>query len=254
MDPLKPGKELQKTIQIINAAMGCSNTSWGPRSVPYWLCFGGLWAIIQNSGIVPDGDLDLCTYYGQDYHPIVAGFQRHGYHAERIVVSDAEPSNALYIGFSHRELPHLCVSFWYEHNGVRYYCHDQHREVHGVGVPVSGYYFKGVLASSVDPDQEMWAMVEWPGIPGSVRIRVPRFPGSILDSLYPAWAYQKQRYTPRDGVVDPTRVVSIHRGGAISPFMVHVKSMEQWGDEKYITGQLAEGEKAWLHRIKESRT
>jgi hypothetical protein len=47
---LKPGQTLENTIRIINEAFHYS-------SIPYWLCFGGLWALIKNEGVIPDGDL-----------------------------------------------------------------------------------------------------------------------------------------------------------------------------------------------------
>jgi hypothetical protein len=64
---IQPSQALENTIKIINNAMNYA----GMR---YWLCFGGLWGLAQNNGIVPDGDLDLCTYYGQDHERIVKSF------------------------------------------------------------------------------------------------------------------------------------------------------------------------------------
>lgn len=248
---MAPGPALQSTVSLINAVMRCSNTGWNERSVPYWLCFGALWGIVMNRGVVPDGDLDLCTYYGQDWKFIRHGFESRGYKCSKVLLNDVDRESALYMGFEPHDhsMPHICLSFWYLHDGIRYYCHDQHHEVHGEGVPAHGYSFKGVPDVLVDPGRENWSMVEWPGISGSVKVRVPTSPGGILDALYPAWAYRKQRYNPKDHQVIDEKCTSVYHGGAISRWMVHVDSMRQWDDAKHVGDQLKDGRARWLHAV-----
>lgn len=251
MPTLGPSKKLESTLRIISSAMRCSNTAAGAQSVRYWLCFGGLWGIVQNNGIIPDGDLDLCCYYGEDWRPIAHAFKRHGYDNTKVLVNDTDKDKALYAAFESKDedLPHICLSFWYEHAGVRYYCHDQHHEVHGVGVPEHGYSFKGVPAGLVEDTPENFFFCEWPGIPGSIKVRVPRSPGGILDHLYPAWPYRRQRYMAKYEVV-PDKMVCYHRGGAISPYMIHVKSMAEWANSRLVSDRLAEGRVRWLQTAK----
>lgn len=246
---LEPGQKLEKTLKVINNAMNYA-------SVPYWLCFGGLWGLIQNDGVVPDGDLDLCTYYGQDYRRIAKAFAATPgrYIMTKAIVSDTDKDMALYCGFnSEAGLPHLCLSFWYPHEGISYYCHDQAHEVKGVGVPASGYFFRGVPTYAIEKD-DCFRLVEWPGIVQSIKIRVPRFPGVVLDHLYPDWAFRQQKYNiDRKHTVIRDKSVSYHKGGAISPYAVHVVSMNDFQNKKHIEQQLAEGRKKWEIRLKTGR-
>ena len=48
--PLGPGRLLEKTIGDINDV-------FKNAKVPYWLCFGGLFGLVVNRGIIPDSDL-----------------------------------------------------------------------------------------------------------------------------------------------------------------------------------------------------
>ena len=167
--------------------------------------------------------------------------------------NDADPENILYMGFNRKDWPHICVSFWYPHDGITYYYNDQNHEISdgNVGMPPSGLFFKGVPVSCL----QEFRYVEWPGIVQNVKVRVPRFPGAILDHCYPDWGYTKQRYTITHGhQINPDKTVSIFKGGAISPYMVHVKSMSQWNDAGYIAQQLKAGRQKWLNRLKELGT
>jgi len=74
--------------------------------------------------------------------------------------------------------------------------------------------------------------------------------GEMLDYLYPDWAYQKQRYDVRSGQVDKSRMVSYHRGGARSPYSVHVKSMSEFNNKDGISAQLIESAKNYENHVK----
>lgn len=244
---LGPSKLLQNTIRIINSVFNYCNTQ-------YWLCFGGLWGLIQNDGVIPDGDLDLCVFYGTDYKRIVKAFESSPgrYKCKKVLVDDTNHDNALYCGFNSDDgYPHICLSFWYKHDFVHYYCHDQHHEVSGIGVPNSGYYFRGVPSSAVTV-QNAFRRSEWPGIEQTVKIWVPSYPGIILDNMYPDWAYIKQRYNiGNNHKIDKEKTVSIYKGGACSPFSVHVKSMAEFSNTENIKKQLIESRIAWNNRFKD---
>jgi hypothetical protein len=245
---LGPGKQMENTLRIINQAMNYSGSK-------YWLCFGGLWGLIQNNGVIPDGDFDLCTYYGEDYERIAKAFEGSPgqYKMSKALISDTE-GKALYCSFgSTAGYPHICLSFWYLHKGIRYYCHDQHHEVEGVGVPKSGYFFRGVPAYSVDPEEDNFRMVEWPGVHQTAKIRVPRQSGVILDHLYPDWAYRTQKYEVKTGTVDESRMASYHKGGAISPYAVHKMSMRDWENELHTKDELSKSLNAWKIRLKNGK-
>lgn len=249
MKPLPPCKELERAMQIINLAFLCSSQTWSEKSsIPYWLSFGALWAIVQNRGIIPDRDLDICTYYGQPWQNIARGIETHGYKIMKVMVDDTCKEKAVYMNFEHATLPHICVSFWYPNKGISYFCHDEKHEVNGIGVPASGYFFKG-LPTDLITGNERFTMVEYPGLPGSIKIRVPKMPGQFLDMFYPSWAYRVQRYSAHY-TVDETKTVSVYRGSAMSPNRVHVTTMAQWEDEQYVTEQLTESKKLWLEKLK----
>jgi hypothetical protein len=240
---IRPGQPLQNAINVINQTMKYSG-------VEYWLCFGGLWGLIMNEGTIPDGDLDICVRYGDDYKRIQKAFAASpgGYAMSKALLDDTDRSKALYCGYGSRiGLPHICLSFWYPHKGLLFYCHDQHFEVKGEGVPPSGYFFKGVPEHALRD----FKVVEWPGIVQSTKINVPMFPGVVLDHLYPAWAYRKQKYLiDKKNTVEPEKMVSYHKGGAISPYRVHVKSMAEFKRDDLIAIQLKESEKKYRAELK----
>lgn len=239
---LQPGKGIETAVKIINMAMGYAK-------VQYWLCFGGLWGLIMNKGVIPDGDLDICVLYGEDYKRIQKSFSScpGGYTMAHAMLDDTDRSKALHCSFnSSQGFPHICLSFWYLHKGIRYYCHDQNFEVHGEGVPPSGYWFKGVPESAIGETR----LVEWPGINQMAKISVPRLPGAILDHLYPDWAYRKQRYEVKRNQVQEDKMVSYHKGGAVSPYRVHVQSMAQFRDEKYIGKELGNSRREYEALLK----
>ena len=240
---LKPSQLLENTIRVINQVMNYSKT-------PYWLAFGGLYGIIKNDGVIPDGDFDLCTFYGEDFGKIEKAFRASParYCMSKAIVSDTDNSKALYCSFgSECGYPHICLSFWYKHDGILYYCHDQHHEVEGVGVPKSGYFFRGVPEACV----KEFKLVEWPGISQINKIRVPRFPGLMLDNMYPDWAYKIQKYNVNGNhEINKDRLESYHHGGACSPYEIHVNSMKQFLDDKYIENQLKESKRKWEIKLK----
>ncbi len=239
---LKPCKLLENTILTINQV-------FSRAQVPYWLAFGALYGIVKNDGIIPDGDLDLCTYHGQGFERVQKAFlgspARYG--MSKALISDTT-EQPLYCSFgSENGYPHICLSFWYEHEGIVYYCHDQRHEVEGVGVPKSGYWFRGVPIGCI----KEFHMVEWPGIPQTAKIRVPMFAGTMLDNMYPYWAFKKQKYNiGKNNEVIPEKMDYYYTGGATSPYEVHVESMKQWGDKKYIEQQLQESLKKWNLKLK----
>lgn len=244
---LAPGEMIEKAIRVIDRAFRYAKTH-------YWLYFGALWGLCQNNGTIPDGDFDVCVYYGSDWKKIVKSFQQFGYAMSKALQNDVDKDNIMYCGFNKEGWPHICLSFWYLHDNIRYYCHDQNFEIKsGVGVPPSGYFFKGVPDFFVH-DESVFRRVEWPGIRQSFKINVPMLPA--LDYLYPCWPYIKQRFQILHHEVDANKdkSISIYRHGAISPYMVHVKSMAQWKDKNYIDNQLQEGRNKWNRKLKELRT
>lgn len=241
---LKPSKLLENTLRVFNQVFNYSG-------VPYWLSFGGLYGIIKNDGIIPDGDFDLCTYHGQDHKKVAKAFKSSParYCISKALLSDVD-GKALYCSFgSQAGYPHVCLSFWYLHDGIYYYCHDQRHEVEGEGVPKSGYFFRGIPEAAL----REFKMVEWPGIPQLTKVRVPRYPGIMLDNMYPDWAYKVQKYNiDRGNHIEKEKLASYHHGGACSPYEIHVNSMKQFGDSKYIATQLEESMKKW--RVKTKNT
>jgi hypothetical protein len=237
---LEPSPKIETTIRVINQVMSRSVNN-------YWLCFGALWGIVMNKGVIPDGDLDICVMYGEDYNKIQKTFlcAPGGYTMAHALVDDVT-GKALHCSFNSKTLPHICLSFWYPHNGIRYFCHDQNFEVSGIGVPKSGYFFKGVPDSAL----QYFRMVEWPGINQMHKINVPRFPGAVLDNLYPDWAYRKQRYNIKNNNVEEEKMVSYHKGGAISPYRVHVQSMSSFSDNKGIEIELLKNKASYDTEIK----
>jgi len=253
---LKPCKKLQKTLQIIDYVFRYTRTD-------YWIHFGALIAIAKKDGIIPDGDIDICTYYesNNSWERIVEMFKRKGFHMTKALQNDIEPNNILYCGFNPNEaqtkedydreefMPHMCLSFWYEHKGIRYYCHDQNREVTGgqVKVPPSGYFFKGFPAELVQ--KKYLKRVEWPGIPGQYKISAPLLP--MLEYMYPGWIYNQQRYiVDKKNTVETDKLRDLCRTGASSPYQVHVQSMNDWKNEAYINQQLEESRRQWDAKIK----
>ena len=114
-------------------------------------------------------------------------------------------------------------------------------------MPKSGYWFRGVPAHCISELK----MVEWPGIPQTAKIWVPRYPGAMLDNMYPDWAYKIQKYNIGKAYqVNKDKLDSYHHGGATSPYEVHVNSMKQWADSRYIKDQLTESGKKWQTKLK----
>lgn len=240
---IEPSERLQNTIRLIHKGFSYARS-------PYWLCFGGLWGIAQNGGVIPDGDLDICTYYGEDYERITKAFAALGYNRTRCMIDDTNPKNAVYCSFDHPKFIHFCLSFWFKHGENRYYCHDSGNEIKGVAVPSIGYHFRGMPASIVEGDH-MFRMIEWPGIEQLYKIRAPRFPGAILDATYEDWAYQKQKYViSKKHPVKPEKMVSYHKGGAVSQYAVWVQSMAQWNDPRHVATQLENAKRKWMGMLK----
>jgi len=241
MAALEPSPVLEKTVRVLNAVFGFAG-------IPYWLSFGGLYAIVKNRGVIPDADFDVCCLHGADWERLRRAFENRGYRMSKAIVSDLDGS-ALYCGYNHPQFAHVCVSFWYRSHGMRWFCHDQHKELSGVGVPPSGYYFKGVPAGDVE-DELFFRQVEWPGLDGSVKVRVPLFAGRMLDCLYPWWAYQHQKYNVHNNEVQEEKLASVYHGGAVSRHMVHLSSMADWGNEELVQSELEMGERKWRAEVK----
>jgi len=253
---LKPGKCLEKTIRLIDFIFKQSRT-------PYWLHFGGLIGLAKKNGVVPDGDLDLCTYYESNdkWKKIVSLFESRGWTMTKALQNDVDKDKILYCGFNWKHsqtqeeylsenfMPHICLSFWYKHEGIRYYCHDQNREVSGgsVAVPPSGYFFKGFEDKYIENDS-MLMRAEWPGIPGDVKISVPILP--CLEQMYPGYIYNQQRYMVQAHEIQSDKLRDCCRTGAISRYQVHVKSMAQWNDANHIKNELEKSEMNWRIRLK----
>jgi len=249
MGCLKPSPMLERTVKMINEVFGFAG-------VQYWLSFGGLFGIVKNDGIIPDGDFDICVRYGEDWKRIVRAFDSWGMKLSKGIVNDVDKSNMLYCGFNYsgaqKKFAHICLSFWYPANGKRWYCHDQKMEMQPgqVGVPPSGYWFKGVPEHIVD-DRSLFKMVEWPGLDGAIKVNVPIMAGTLLDTTYIGWAYKFQRYNVKGNKPEPDKMQSYYRSGAISPDMVHLKSVADFGRKSVYEQAHAEGKAKWDRKLKE---
>jgi hypothetical protein len=247
MTAINPSKQLERTIIEIQTIFEESKT-------PHWLMFGALWGLIVNRGVVPDADFDLCTYYGQDWKVVAKAAEKEGYTIKKAMLSDVDPSKALYMGFFKGDI-YICLSFWYPFEGYRFWCHDQLLDVKdGAGVP-SQYFFKGCPAWMVAENN--FYKAEWPGIDQRYKIRVPIFAGSLLDLCYRAWPYMLQRYVITDYRPEFDKMISVNdpiynRNNpdvhANSPYKVHVKSMAEFQDRDKINLQLKASEAAWRAR------
>lgn len=256
---LKPGKCLERAFQIIDFVFKQSRT-------PYWVHFGALIGIAKKNGIIPDGDIDLCTYYesNTNFERIVKMFEAKGFVMTKAIENDIDKGKVLYCGFNwgkpqDREvlktenfMPHICLSFWYLHKGIRYYCHDQHKELSGgqIATPKSGIFFKGFEDKCIARDEENSKLMrcEWPGIPANIKVSVPILP--CLEQMYPGWAYNQQRYMVNNNEVQGDKLRDCCREGAYSRYQVHVNSMADWNNEKHISKELEKSERNWLAKLK----
>lgn len=253
MAELGPCKKLERALKILFEIYGRKD---------YWLGFGGLWGLVCNDGVIPDGDLDVCMLFPQDWRRLIARYKAHGFVNSKVILSDVDQSQALYAGFNKQmgrkpdgspDMLHICVSFWFPHNGVRYFCHDEKFDLKGPGVPKSGYFLKGVPSWAVE-DPKAFHMVDWPGLPNGTQVRVPIWPGTILDHCYPLWPFRKQRYVPKHyGDIRQDKSKSYHHGGAISPYRLHLKSLREFANIKGIEKQLAENREEYFTRLKNLR-
>jgi hypothetical protein len=250
---LKPCEQLKRSIQTINYV-------FDSIKIPYWLSFGGLIALVRKNGEIPDGDLDICCHYkNSDKHKkIIAMFESRGYKLSKALQNDIDKEKILYCGFNYSNndnkstkeefFPHICLSFWYPHNSIAYWCHDQNKEVHGYGVPASGFYFKGLPTECIEEDK--LKKVEWPGLSGDIKISAPMMPGTMLDHMYPCWAYNKQKYIPKPGEIHEDKMEDLCKTGATSPYMIHVKSMTEFNNDELILKKLAEAKIIYDAKIK----
>jgi hypothetical protein len=251
MNELAPSKQLENALKVVH-------TSFNSAGIPHWLMFGGLWGMIVNRGIVPDSDLDFCARYPANWKVLARMMEVRGYHIRKVLLNDADKENALYMGFDNGEV-HICVSFWYKWQEMYFWCHDQNNEVEaGEGIPSrQGYFFKGCPQNLIDGD-ERFMVVEWPGIPGDTRVRVPVFAGELLDLCYPGWMYWKQRYNVHNYQFQEEKCVSVNNPKfnknasrlAMSPYMVNVRSMNDFSDEAAIRRQLSESRAKWEESLK----
>ena len=245
--PVEPSQALENTIRMIHKAM-----AYAGMGRKYWVSFGALWGLVKNNGVIPDGDIDICVPYGEDWTRVRKAFAGCGYTMTHCMVSDREPDKALHMGFNRPGLLHICLSFWYKWGDYRFYAHDNAHEISGVGSPSAGYYFKGMPAWIVD-DERMFKMAEWPGIQQKFKIRVPLFAGSMLDNLYPCWGFVKQKYNvDAKHRIDEEHTASIHKGGVATRYSAHIQSMADWNNETLIKGLMAEGERQWWARTKQA--
>jgi hypothetical protein len=249
--PLKPSPALERTIKVINECLGFAG-------VTYWLSFGGLFALIRNNGVIPDGDFDICVHYGADWRRIERAFKGFGMEMSKGILDDST-GEMLYCGFNHTggnperpKFTHICLSFWKFARGLRWYCHDQQGEmkIGQVGVPASGYYLKGVPDWIVGEDAP-FKWVEWPGICGKTKIRVPVYGGALLDATYIGWAYKWQRYNVLANNVEPEKMESYYHGGGISRDMVHLKTMADMQDDRRYEEAHKEGARKYAVKLKE---
>jgi hypothetical protein len=217
--------------------------------------------IAKKDGVIPDGDIDVCVYYEDvsKWRNIVKHFYSHDYRMSKALLNDTDREKILYMGFNYKHVqtkeqyiseeffPHICVSFWYLHKGIRYYCHDQHHEVAGEDVPKAGYFFKGFDNQYIE-DVSLFKRVEWPGIPGNIKISAPMLP--CLEQMYPCYIYNQQRYMVQENQVQHDKLRDTCRSGAISRYQVRVKSMGDWNNENHVRQQLEDSETKWRAKLK----
>ena len=249
---LKPSAILER---VLNTAEDVFNN----EDLPHWLMFGGLWGMIINRGIVPDGDLDFCSYYPGEWERLSKAMKSVGYSTRKVLLSDIDTSKALYMGFDGPDDVHICLSFWVKWKNFYFWCHDQNGEVlGGEAVPVKqGYFFKGCPAELIE-GEEKFIMAEWPGIPPKTKVRVPVLAGQLLDWCYPGWMYLKQRYTVHNYQINDERCVSVNNVKfnknanhlAESPYMVNVRSIADFGDEAKILASLDASKQKWFEDLK----
>lgn len=251
MRNLPPGPLIKQTIIDIEAIF---------QGTPYWLCFGALWGLIRNRGTITDGDFDICVNYGVDWKLISDRAAKRRYQTKKVMVSDQIKSSALFMGL-YRDEMYICVSFWYPFQEYYFWCHDQNNEIlDGVGIPTTGYYFKGCPRHFIDSNSK-FIKAEWPGIDQRTTIRVPLFAGTILDLCYPGWPYLKQRYVPSNYRVDESQCVSVNNPTynkgvderAFSMIRVHVNSMSEFKDTVKINGQIEENKNAWMEALRKRK-
>lgn len=254
---LEPSRLLEQTVRDIgNAFHGAG--------IPYWLCFGGLWGLVVNRGIIPDDDFDVCTYYGEDHEKLIRQFNNLGYTTKKVLLNDSDQSRAMYMGFDNKDLTtHVCVSFWYPYKDLRFYCHDQNNELRTIGergVPEKkGYFLRGIKRDLLDGENK-FKDVEWIGLPGRIKVRVPRFPGYILDSCYPDWAYWKQRHNVINYNDNPDKCVSLNDplfnknnfSHATSRYALNLMSISEFKNEAKIDAMLKESEKEYFERVEKT--
>jgi hypothetical protein len=239
MNELVPGRQLEGALKIVYSVFNSTH-------IQHWLMFGGLWGMIVNRGIVPDADLDFCAKYPADWRLLARLMGGRGYTVRKVLLNDANRNEALYMGFDGDEV-HICVSFWYKWKEMYFWCHDQNNEVvSGEGIPANqGYFFKGCPQELIE-GEERFMVVDWPGIPGETHVRVPVFAGQLLDLCYPGWMYWKQRYNVHNYQFQEDKCVSVNNPKynknasrvALSPYMVNVRSMNDFADEAAIRKQL----------------
>jgi len=217
---IAPGPAIDTMIRVLNDVF----------KDRYFLAFGALYGLIRNEGTIPDGDIDVCTYYGSDIAPIEAAFKRKGYHLSKCILSDTD-GLPVYAGFNPNRWDgkhlHVCVLFMVECRGIYFWGHDRAQEMEGTGVP-ERFYLNAVDADHLEPHDHNFRMVEWPGIKQVNKVRIPLCSGRFLDDCYPLWHSRCQKYNiPHSGAVNSGgRTTCYHRGGAYTKYRVDVKSIK----------------------------
>lgn len=249
---VNPGLRLEKTLRAIESVMSMAATQ-------YWVCFGGLYAIVKNNGIIPDNDIDICCRFGSDWKKIVKFFGQNNYQLSKGVQCDIDKNQVMYLGFNEKRGDpvhglHICLSFWYEAREKLWWCHDTKNDIKAslgnIEVPKSGYYFKG-LPKEVLTSPDSFCRAEWPGIQGGTKVTVPLDTGTVLDHCYIMWQFKKQQYRPVEGKVQEDKLESIYHGGACSRYQAHLASVGDFASDKKYDEALKKGsQEYWIQRGK----
>jgi hypothetical protein len=227
MFSLRPSLIVENTLNEINSILHDD----------YWLCFGGLWGLISNRGVVPDNDFDFCSFYGtKESLTYRQRFEAKGWTCGRVVLNDVPEADGirypLYMGFGKAGYPHVCLSFWYPAQDKYWFCHDEKKEVkNGDEKPLSEFHLKGIPKEFLKD----FMRVEWYACNPKTTVRVPVMAGSILDLCYSKWAFRIHKYWPEGYQMDWGKYVSVNdphwfkdiNKGANSPYQVRVKSMAE---------------------------
>lgn len=184
-------QNLQRSANIIKHTF--DRLRFGNEHLKWFLCFGGLLALVRDNGLLKgkDGkvregeDIDIgCLFeeinFQNNVPQLINGFERMNYKLKKKVVTDTD-GKLIYCSFISPvlNLPDVCVFAWIlSKDGNRYHTYDikfEGREV------LSEYTMKGVPAWCFDK------VIRWYSKEANREINIPVKYGTLLDYWYPMW-------------------------------------------------------------------